>query len=111
MAKSRKRSRSKASTTKKTKKAAPVRRASKKPARSKAGAKPTPAQSYIGTEPGTIELRPIRLALQNFVGRLGSSISVRREPQPELEEALKRMSRWLDDIQDICGPDMTIPVP
>jgi hypothetical protein len=29
---------------------------------------------------------------------------------PQAEEALKRMSRWLDDIQDLCGPDMSIPL-
>ena len=32
------------------------------------------------------------------------------EPQPQLEEALKRLSRWLDDITAICGPNMMIPV-
>jgi hypothetical protein len=58
-----------------------------------------------------IELRPIRRRLQTDIGRLGTAISVAREPKPELEEALKRMSRWLDDIQDICGPDMLIPLP
>jgi hypothetical protein len=58
-----------------------------------------------------IELRPIRRRLQNDIGRLGAAISIAHQPKPELEEALKRMSRWLDDIQDICGPDMMIPLP
>jgi hypothetical protein len=107
VAKSRKSSKSKPSKAKK----APARRPSKKAARPKGRVTPTTAESYIGTGETTIELRPIRLALQNFVGRLGSSISERKESQPDLEEALKRMSRWLDDIQDICGPDMSIPVP
>jgi hypothetical protein len=62
------------------------------------------------TDQNVIELRPIRMALQSHVSRLGTAIASRREAQPELEEALKRMSRWLDDIQEICGPDMAIPM-
>ena len=57
-----------------------------------------------------IELRPIRLALKSHVALLGTAIKRSPEPQPQLEEALKRLSRWLDDIRMICGPDMMIPI-
>jgi hypothetical protein len=49
--------------------------------------------------------------LKANVNALSASIARSPESKPELEEALKRMSRFLADIQDICGPDMTIPVP
>jgi hypothetical protein len=60
--------------------------------------------------PSHIELRPIRTKLKSHVSKLGAAIGTSATPRPELEEALKRMSRWLDDIQEICGPDMMIPV-
>jgi hypothetical protein len=95
-----------------SKAARPARKAKKTTrgkARAQAGAygmptPPTPSDENV------IELRPIRVALQSHVSRLGTAIAARKEAQPELEEALKRLSRWLDDIQEICGPDMAIPV-
>jgi hypothetical protein len=62
-------------------------------------------------KPPHIELRPIRTKLKAHVNALGSAIGTSATAKPELEEALKRMSRWLDDIQEICGPDMMIPLP
>jgi len=61
-------------------------------------------------KPPQIELRPIRTKLKAHVNALGSAIGTSPAAKPELEEALKRMSRWLDDIQEICGPDMMIPL-
>ena len=95
MAKSRSRSKtssSKKSTRKGTRRARPAKRAAARP------------------KPARIELRPIRTKLRAHVGALGAAIEKSETPRPELEEALKRMSRWLDDIQAICGPDMMIPV-
>jgi hypothetical protein len=80
-----------------TKRARPAKRARAKVARA-----PKPPQ---------IELRPIRTKLKAHVNALGAAIGSTAGTRPELEEALKRMSRWLDDIQDICGPDMMIPLP
>ena len=89
MAKTRSRSRKTAS-----KRARPARRArAKKP-----------------TKPPQIELRPIRTKLKAHVNALGAAIGTSAVTKPQLEEALKRMSRWLDDIQEICGPDMMIPL-
>jgi hypothetical protein len=85
----------------------PARKAAKKTTRGKARAK---AGAYTVPDENVIELRPIRVALQSHVSRLGTAVGSRREAQPELEEALKRLSRWLDDIQEICGPDMAIPL-
>jgi hypothetical protein len=98
----------------KKKKAAPAK--SKSKARAPRKAKGKKAKQRIGAYapviPGdkVIELRPIRVQLQANVAALGNAIGARSEAQPDLEEALKRMSRWLDDIQDICGPDMAIPL-
>ncbi len=61
-------------------------------------------------KPERIELRPIRTKLKSHVNALSDKIAKSAGPQPELEEALKRMSRFLADIQDICGPDMMIPL-
>lgn len=102
MAKSRKKS--------KTVKSSPSRRSTKASGRPKVKATPPRKLTYPTTQENQIELRPIRLQLQADVGRLGAAIAARREAQPVLEEALKRMSRWLDDIQDICGPNMSIPL-
>ena len=87
-------------------KARPAKKTTRGKARAQVGAYAMPAP----TDENVIELRPIRVALQSHVSRLGTAIGARKESQPELEEALKRLSRWLDDIQDICGPDMAIPV-
>jgi hypothetical protein len=93
--------------------ARPARKA-KKTARARAPKAPKAMTGAYGLATQTyekvIELRPIRLQLQSNVSRLGAAIGERQEAQPELEEALKRMSRWLDDIQEICGPDMAIPL-
>jgi hypothetical protein len=89
----------------KTKAAAP-RKAKGKAKGKKAASRPYGA----GTGENVIELRPIRERLQANVAALGAAIGSRKDAQPDLEEALKRMSRWLDDIQDICGPDMAIPL-
>lgn len=93
MAKSRSRSK-KSSSKKATRRARPAKRAAARPPK----------------KPAQIELRPIRTKLRAHVGALGAAIEKSSTPKPELEEALKRMSRWLDDIQAICGPDMMIPV-
>ena len=61
-------------------------------------------------KPGFVELRPIRVKLKRDVETLGTAINRSPTPRPELEEALKRMSRFLADIQDICGSDMMVPV-
>lgn len=109
MAKSRSKKSTRTSTKKKTAPKRSVKTSRRKVAR-KPGRKPAPSL-YPSGDVNTIELRPIRERLQSDVARLGQAIGARREAQPELEEALKRMSRWLDDIQDICGPDMSIPIP
>jgi hypothetical protein len=48
--------------------------------------------------------------LKTDVETLGRAINQSAAPRPELEEALKRMSRFLADIQDICGSDMSIAI-
>ena len=96
MSKSRSRSKKKA-VRKKTAatRAKPVKRVAKKKAKALAD---------------TIELRPIRTQLTDNVNALSASIAKSPGTRPELEEALKRMSRFLADIQEICGPDMMIPL-
>ena len=57
-----------------------------------------------------IELRGMRKELRSHVQKLGTAIGTSSEPQPQLEETLKRLSRWLDDIEAICGPNMSVPL-
>jgi hypothetical protein len=59
---------------------------------------------------GYVELRPIRTKLQADVETLGAAINQSTVARPELEEALKRMSRFLADINDICGSNMSLPI-
>ena len=85
--------------------------AKKKQSRKRAaGARPRPRTKRGKARPDKIELRPIRTQLTAHVNALSDKISKAPGAQPELEEALKRMSRFLADIQDICGPDMMIPL-
>ena len=88
------------------KKSAAVRRGGAGTARARGGARKKAARGGARR----IELRPIRLALKSHVATLGTAIKRSPEPQPQLEEALKRLSRWLDDLRAICGPNMMIPV-
>jgi len=69
------------------------------------------AKKAAAPKPNQIELRPIRTKLKAHVSKLGAVVGATPGTNPQVEEALKRMSRWLDDIQDICGPDMMIPLP
>jgi hypothetical protein len=104
---------SKAGSKKKKKASAPKKAKARAPRKAAKPKKPAaPRVGVLGYTPGdkTIELRPIREQLQANVQALGNAIGSRQDAQPDLEEALKRMSRWLDDIQDICGPDMAIPL-
>jgi hypothetical protein len=84
--------------------------AKKKGARKRAAAARRGTKKARAGKPDKIELRPIRTQLKSHVNALSNRIAKSAEPQPELEEALKRMSRFLADIQDICGPDMMIPL-
>ena len=61
--------------------------------------------------PKTIELRGMRKELRSHVHKLGTAIGTTEHPDPKLEETLKRLSRWLDDIEAICGPNMSVPLP
>ena len=84
--------------------------AARRPARPTAGARRGARKKSARGGARRIELRPIRLALKSHVALLGTAIKRSPEPRPQLEEALKRLSRWLDDITVMCGPDMMIPV-
>jgi hypothetical protein len=89
------------------------KRATKKTSARRGGARRstrTKKARSIVAKPGHVELRPIRTKLKADVETLSTAISQASVPRPELEEALKRMSRFLADIQDICGPDMSIPI-
>ena len=56
--------------------------------------------------PKSIELRPIRKQLEAHKKTLG------RTPQTrQIKAALRRIERCLAAINDICGPDMNIPLP
>ena len=82
-----------------------AKKRSAKPARKRAAAVRPPKKATH------IELRGFREQLKSHVSTLGTSIHASAEPQPQLEETLKRLSRWLDDIEAICGPNMMVPLP
>jgi hypothetical protein len=83
--------------------------ASKRPrAASRGGAKRT--RSTKAQKPNRIELRRVRAELRSHVHKLGVAIGTTESPDPKLEETLKRLSRWLDDIEAICGSNMSVPL-
>ena len=90
---------------------AKTRSRSRKTAAKRVRSAKRPRAAVRRPKPKHIELRPIRTKLKSHVNQLGAAIAGARTTEPQLEEALKRMSRWLDDINDICGPNMMIPLP
>jgi hypothetical protein len=52
----------------------------------------------------------MRSELRSHVHKLGVAIGTNEAPDPKLEETLKRLSRWLDDIEAICGSNMSVPL-
>jgi uncharacterized protein with gpF-like domain len=66
-----------------------------------------------------IELRPIRRELLKYTKQAEQVLakrkakgvkSVKVEGQAELQAALRSMNRMLDEIQTICGSNMSIPM-
>lgn len=88
-----------AKTRRRSRKAAPVRK-KKTPARRARGAAGRP-----GKGPRKIELRPIRRQLEQTLTRLDKA-----EQTEVVKDALVRLTRCLNEIHEICGPDMTIPL-
>jgi hypothetical protein len=91
--------------TRKSKRARPVRKASVKASKQKAVK--------------TVELKKLRVQF----GQVLAVLSARRSTSPEvttrLDDARRRISQWMTDIddicapedQEICGPDMAFPIP
>lgn len=88
-----------AKTRRRSRKAAPVRK-KKTPAR-----RARRAASRPGKGPRKIELRPIRRQLEQTLTRLDKA-----EQTEVVKDALVRLTRCLNEIHEICGPDMTIPL-
>jgi hypothetical protein len=93
--------------TRKSKRAKPVRKARVKASK--------PAAKAVKT----VELKKLR---EQF-GQVLAVLSARRSSSPEvttrLDDARRRISQWMTDIddictpedQEICGPDMAFPIP
>ncbi len=94
----------------KTRKQSTKKTATKRTKPTRARARKRARMVNIGVKAGYIELRPIRTKLKADCEALGTAINQSSVARPELEEALKRMSRFLADIQDICGSDMSLPI-
>ena len=88
-----------AKTRRRSRTAAPVRK-TKTPARRGRRAAGRP-----GKGPRKIELRPIRRQLEQTLTRLDKA-----EQTEVVKDALVRLTRCLNEIHEICGPDMTIPL-
>jgi hypothetical protein len=87
------------------------KRSTKKTSSKRAKApKARPKKAKMMAKAGFVELRPIREKLKADVETLGDAISKSPGGRPELEEALKRMSRFLADIDDICGSNMMLSI-
>jgi hypothetical protein len=91
----------------KSKRAKPVRKASAK------------APKKAAKAVKTVELKKLRAQF----GQVLAVLSARRSSSPEvaarLDDARRRVSQWMTDIddictpedQEICGPDMAFPIP
>ena len=96
--------------TKKTAKKA-VKKTARKTAKKKAGGRRAAASS-------SIKLSEIRKQLEKGAGALSAILSSGRAAQPKLAEKQALISRIAseladvcdEDMQQICGPDMAIPV-
>lgn len=116
MAKARRSSPARAAKKRSAKSSKPAKKAAAKspktPARKKAKAAAKPVQKLV-------ELKKIRDQFGAALGVLSSRRSADPDAESKLDSARQRLSRMmadLDDIcspemQEICGPDMAIPVP
>ena len=84
---------------------------SRKKARKSASSRKAPAKRR-GTrrapsprKPKAVELRPIRTKLRSDVALLQSAPST-----DKVRDAIDRLNRCLAEIDEICGPDMMIPL-
>jgi ribosome recycling factor len=57
-----------------------------------------------------VELRPIRRSLRAHIKALKSAAPAQDASRTAVNDAITKLSRWLDDIEDICGPHMSIPL-
>ncbi|HXH06122.1 MAG TPA: hypothetical protein VNI83_05970 [Vicinamibacterales bacterium] len=69
----------------------------KRPARPRA--RPGPRR------PRRVELRPVRRLID---ARLKALLAAR--PTREVRDAIRRLRRCLKEIDEICGPEMTVPL-
>lgn len=96
------------------KKSAPRKSKRAKPARKAVKAPKKPAKGV-----NQVELKKLRVQF----GQVLAVLSTRRSSSPEttarLDDARRRISQWMTDIddictpedQEICGPDMAFPIP
>ena len=81
-----------------SKRASSVRKSTAKRPRTAKAARPAPARE--------VELRPIRQQLHAAVKTLKPY-----EQSGKIKDAIRRLDVCLAEIQEICGPDMSIPLP
>jgi hypothetical protein len=66
-----------------------------------------------------IELKKLREQFAVVLAALGSRSSAAPEVESKLDDARRRISQWMTDVddictpelQEICGPDMAFPMP
>jgi hypothetical protein len=95
----------------------PAPRAKAKAAKAKAK-KPTAPKSAAPKEK-TVHLKELRRQFGLVLGVLSAKQGASPEVDAKLDDTRKRISQWMTDIddictpelQEICGPDMAIPVP
>jgi hypothetical protein len=93
-------------------KRAPVRKAAARPAKAKKAKKPAKAVKKV-------ELKKLREEFSKVLIVLSSKRSESPDVTARLDDARRRISQWMTDIddictpedQEICGPDMAIPIP
>jgi hypothetical protein len=92
----------------------------KKPApRAKVKAKKPSAPKAAAPKEKTVHLKELRKQFGLVLGVLSAKQGASPEVDAKLDDTRKRISQWMTDIddictpelQEICGPDMAIPVP
>jgi hypothetical protein len=86
---------------------------------SKRAAPRTPRRAAVSKPPTRVELKKLRkqfgMVLTVLAGKVGDS----PDTTAKLDDTRRRISQWMTDIddicsselQEICGPDMAIPLP
>jgi hypothetical protein len=81
-------------------------RAKRSPRKAKGGVKKTTGKSRAASSARTLEFRKLRKQLEQAVAALGQKKAQSKDGGASIDDAQRRLERWMSDIDDFCSPEM-----